>query len=345
MLFKERFYVHILLLIFLSSLATSGIGQTEQASQVAAMKMALSKHEYLLGEPIELHFFMKNLSLEPFTFAISLTLVSGGVDLAIEDPLGNVRPYTGLFQSALYPVSSFEISSGEVKRVKFRICFDREKESGYVFDIPGTYRLICTTHASVNGESPYHFNLREVSFNVVEPQSPSDKAAQKLVWNKSMARVLHETIATTDTIPLLREIVMKYPESPYAPFAFFSLAIKEVTDHIDKLEKVTSMFERMIQHYSKSSLLEDVLYNLASCYDKQDLNDKASKTLMALVNTFPDTVYYSEKNPLFFKYVYLYEKMFAINEMYWVLYDTTPIPRPDLTKEQINRLLRIFKSK
>ena len=308
------------------------------AQPKVGMKMVLPKSEYALGEPVELKIYIKNLSSASVSFITCPSLVEGGIDISIIYPDGNKKSYVGIFEESFYPTIEIIISPEEVKYIKFRMLYDRDTISGYVFEKPGKYRISCGASAVINKKLQF-FNLSDVYLEVTSPENESDKKIITHLLKKDFVYDIHKSLATKKSVDLLTKIADEYPKSSLAPYCLFALG-NYLTTNENKKEQSVKILNKIIEKYSDGGVYEDALYRLASIYNSLKLDKKARNVLIKFINHYPDSALISEKSMLFSYYFYIYDRYFSLSPNNWMFYDTDSTPLPEFTREEIKEMLK-----
>ncbi|GAB4312122.1 MAG: hypothetical protein Kow0059_02450 [Candidatus Sumerlaeia bacterium] len=297
---------------FAAVLSVAGVGQvqaqvigrpSDSSSQVTIQARPL-KNTVEIGEPIPIQIVVRNLSDSPVTFSSSVTYY-GDLKVIIERPRRLPHEFLGVEQRGISPDVTSRLKPGEARYHYIYLLYDRESETGYLFEEPQTVTVSLQLRYSLGGpQKDKTWRSEPMTVEVVDV-SPASKPVFDLLHNKQAAITIQKLIVSPDMVPVLRKALEAAPlEAPVRPYLLAALAR---TLGAGSKEDVNIMLgldyaNQLTSQYPTSFLADDALMIQAVIQDKLDMADDVRRSLVQLYNHYPDSEYITEGNPLFVKY-------------------------------------------
>ncbi|MFH0794295.1 MAG: hypothetical protein V2A74_09725, partial [bacterium] len=257
-----------------------------------AFKFGTDKQEYVLGEPVTLTIYVTNRTAEKKTVRSNFNVVG---DLELRVAYNNELPRRAKshFRPAIYPHVPLEIAPYQVGRRVQTLLYDEENESGYLFDKPGVYTLSARLEYYLeNSASPEETRIEPIQIRFSQPDKRGQEALA-ILWKKAVAYDYNKFQATDASVEAFKTVAEQYPDTPYAPYALYSLArmrMSPATAIRESYAESVRLLERLIRNYPDSPLLEDSYYLIIAAYYRTEEGDMAAKYGKEMREKFPNVV-------------------------------------------------------
>ena len=317
----------------------SGIAQKAPSevfsTTVSGMEISLryDRTEIVVGEPVYIELTVRNRSAttRAGNFGARLFYPEGNdIKLMIQRPGELPYRYEGTERSGMLSSVEYSIREGEAVRNLLPVIFDRNRKSGYVFDIPGQFTLSASLSFIVFREpQPTKLIVPPTVISVKAPEGSSAEAF-KLIADQDSARSLHALGAVSpEVLAKLEKLSQNYPDTPYAPLASYTAATTYARAK-KEYDKAIQLFHQYIKRYPGSVRENDAIYSISLAYASQNQMDKARDCFLYLMDHDPTYHMLRSDTPLAWELVYgVTDK---VNARHWWLYskpwDVAPAPRP-----------------
>ena len=279
-------------------------------SQDYSFKLGADKSEYILGEPVTLAVYVTNLTTGKKVIRSNFNLVG---DLELRVTYGNElsRRAKSFFRPAIYPHVPLELAPYQTGKRTQILLYTGENECGYLFDRPGVYTLAGKLeYYEGDSSSPSEIRIAPIQIKISEPDMRAKEAIANL-WNKDGAYDFNRYQATAKTAEAFKTVAENYSDTPYAPYALYSIArmkMSPIEATPESYLQAIELLKRLIQNYPNSSLVEDSYYLIIVAYFRMEESDMAAKYGKEMREKFPDVVINRGADPLIKKFVQITSK-------------------------------------
>lgn len=308
------FFVFSFLFVFTVSAQTkSGV-----TSPVEVEFEPLSK-SCVIGEPVYLQFSIRNTTSREVEVRSRMTM-NGDLKIKIVMPNSLPLEYLGVFERGFPPHYVFKIPGGKTEYLTYTLLYERESDSGLLFDKVMTARVFISLEYMIGDER------KEEKFPPfdVEVNKPADEQmkALSMLLDDEVIKQIHKQRCKPETRPLLKQFLVKYPATPYSPPVLFALANSYLVPDEDgspDYETAIELFKDFIRHFPSHILADDAVYKIGDCYDRLGEEEKARQWLVNLYNNYLESNRVNYQDELIERYIFSKDDV-KIPPGFWMLF-------------------------
>ena len=260
----------VLTLVFLPCLASDGL----------QVRVWTDKEQFLLHEPIPVHYMATNTS-DSITYTPDFYETEENI--CITDDKGR-EYYSHIRTSSQF---GYPFPPGETHRATLDVhtTYDVENVGEYT-----CFVMVWTHFACFNSQ---RINSNTIKFKVVEPKGDEKEALNLLLEAKDLAGVdtnLGYPNPGKEELAVLKckEIVNKYPNGVYSPMGLLT-AIEIFARWQEHTKRLIPICVRLIEHYPGYYYWDEGFSHLVESYESLQDKEGAIKTMQELIEKHPNT--------------------------------------------------------
>lgn len=269
-----------------------------------SFQASLLKDTIEAGEPAVINLTIRNLGDKATMFTAAMS-ANGDMKINIERPRRLPHEFLGVETSGVSPDVSSYLRPGDARYYYIPLVFDREADSGYLFTEPQTVTIhLLIKYAFQSPIKDKVWRSAPLTLHVVETSELS-KPAVDILHNKSGAIALQTMQLTDESLVNFRKALDVTPkESALHPWLLAALARAYGLSRRQDADMMIGLdyANQLSSQHPASHLADDAIMLQAVIQDLLGMEAEARKSLIQLYNTYSQSEYISEGNPLFIKY-------------------------------------------